>query len=109
MADDKKASELDSLSPVTLDAYWAVGNFTDDAVVVMSAVFGLLVTTGAVMSVVDAGNDLDTDRLVNINGDFYDPGAGPVYWTFDVGVDPGAQGENVTNGQPGDIFFVAAS
>lgn len=49
---------------------------------------------------VDAGSDLSTARPA---------GAGGVQWLFDAGTDPGASGENIVNGQFGDLWAVAAS
>lgn len=51
-------------------------------------------------SVVDAGTDLAAARPA---------GAVQVHWKFGAGVDVGAAGVNVVNGQPGDTYFVAAS
>lgn len=49
------------------------------------------------LQVVDAGTDLDAARPA---------GADVVYWWFDAGVDVGAAGANITNGQPGDLIYV---
>ena len=47
---------------------------------------------------VDAGTTLSTARPT---------GAVVVYWMFDNGVDVGVDGANVTNGVPGDLYYVA--
>ena len=60
----------------------------------------LRVTGGASLTVVDAGSDLNTARPA---------GAAAVYWKFDGGVDPGTDGANVTNGEPGELYFVASA
>lgn len=52
---------------------------------------------GGSIVVVYAGSDLDTPRA----------GGSINYWKFDYGVDPGVNGENVTNGRVGDLVFVA--
>ena len=51
-----------------------------------------------VVVVVDAGADLDTARPAS---------AASVLWRFDAGVDVGTGGANVTNGEVGDLYFVA--
>ena len=56
------------------------------------------VDLGSTIAVVDAGVDLGTARP---------EGAAAVYWRFSAGVDPGEDGVNVTNGLPGDIYYVA--
>lgn len=61
-----------------------------------SAVSGYL--GGGLIEVVNAGTNLDLPR----------PDAACVYWKFDSGVDAGSNGENITNGRPGDLVFVAA-
>lgn len=56
----------------------------------------IAVTNG--ITVVSAGTDLNAARP---------SGAGAVYWIFnDNSVDPGNSGENIINGQPGDLWFV---
>ena len=55
---------------------------------------------GAYVQVVEAGSDLTTARPTV---------AAAVYWKFDAGVDPGADGVNITNAEPGDTYFVASA
>lgn len=56
-------------------------------------------TSGSGLKVVHAGEDMDFPR----------PDVSRVYWNFAAGVDPGAAGENITNGRPGDLVFVASA
>lgn len=57
-----------------------------------------LVKATSGITVIDAGDDLSTSRPT---------GVGVVYWVFDdPTVDAGASGENIVNGQDGDLWYV---
>lgn len=76
-----------------------LGALADPALDAVFATDAELAASGT-YEAVDAGSNLSTARP---------SGAVAVYWLFDSGTDPGANGENIVNGAEGDTFYVRSA